>query len=46
MRVLMVSMVSVAASAPVPGQLMLDVVVHVAHMKHGRLMIFLRRAVK
>lgn len=42
MRVLMVSMVSVAASAPVPGQLMTDAVVLVAHMKHGRLMTFLR----
>jgi len=42
MRVLMVSMVSVVASAPVPGQLVTDAENHVAHMKHGRLRTCLR----
>jgi len=46
MRVLMVSMVSVAVSAPVPGQLVTDALLLVAHMKYGRLRTFLRRLAK
>jgi len=46
MRVLMLNMVSVAASVLVHGQLLMDVAPHAALMRHGRLMTFLRRAVK